>query len=704
MISIILLSFAFSGCATQTNEPIENNVAKDNVLAWAIKTDFPTSSDVVIVNDSVFAGNSQVISASNGMIILEEYRGGDPYNPIMVGNNVFFTSQTSSLYSLDADSMQFTGTYPFGPICTNPVSVGNLVYICDELNGLSSMDSNTGQNVWNRKLTNITKAALYPANTNVLFAVNGSISLIDAYSGVDKWKTDGFPNIEGFSLYGSTILAYSDKKVFALDMSTGTVLWQRVFNAKISGLSNEFDGRIFVSTLGSGGICIDLSNGKDLWQFALTKNIQPALAIEDRIIFGCIDGKMFCFSGNGNYIWETQTIGQVKGRPTRYKNNVVFCTNNNYICSININNGSPPLAFFEHNDTNPRQLVDNGKPRAGSLKGQVATYTGDKINWLSANDDVLTKTLKLSGVSNNPYIDLGERIIFCGEDKESIDFFCLVDKEKGFLDLLSEARICYQDDSSIVFMSHQDTWSLFNRKASATILNKLTGKFETYPKKELPHTNIKSKPFKLLGNDVVLRIHAILPDYYLIEQLERIDNLNQSLGFSCFDAYLNEIFTVYPEENETLYDIEITKDVIYFSFIEQTESPTRYVGCNVLNGKTNEIRIDPSNMYHPDFIPENATSYFLQLDDKQKCEITGKRNTYNIPKSQKVNVKKNLLDLSELMEKQIILIHDPDLLYNESIKNNDKLVNYLKSLYKANIQSITPLFGYIWNRISQTKL
>jgi outer membrane protein assembly factor BamB len=223
MISIILLSFAFSGCATQTNEPIENNVAKDNVLAWAYETDYPTSSDVVIVNDSVFAGNSQVISASNGMMILEEYKGGDPYNPVIVGNNVFFTSQTSSLYSFDANSMQFTGTYPFGPICANPVSVGNLVFICDELNGLSSMDSNTGLNVWNRKLANITKAALYPANTNVLFAINGSISLIDAYSGVDKWKTDGFPEIEGFSLFGSTILAYSDKKVFALNMPAGTV-------------------------------------------------------------------------------------------------------------------------------------------------------------------------------------------------------------------------------------------------------------------------------------------------------------------------------------------------------------------------------------------------------------------------------------------------------------------------------------------------
>jgi hypothetical protein len=101
-------------------------------------------------------------------------------------------------------------------------------------------------------------------------------------------------------------------------------------------------------------------------------------------------------------------------------------------------------------------------------------------------------------------------------------------------------------------------------------------------------------------------------------------------------------------------------------------------------------------MHYPDFIPENATSYFLQLDDKQKCEITGKRNTYNIPKSHKVNVKMNLQDLSELIEKQIILMYDPDLFYSESIKNNDKLVKYFKSLDKADLKSVTPLLGYIY--------
>lgn len=241
----------------------------------------------------------------------------------------------ATLLLLGCDS-QFGASGGWGGVVVD----GDSLYATTQKNGIVELHMDTGleRRSFNGSDSEDGLGAIYsvPAIGNDLLYVatyNGMIHALDLRSpdfggSMGRWSVDsstlsgeasrvvgGIAYAEGKVIFGST-----DGNVYALEATTGNLVWKYPTKGMIWGAPTIFDGVCYVGSMDHNVYALDLENGTERWRYEATGAIVMApIAVEGQLLFGALDHKFYAldrdngfvdwsFSGNSNWFWASPVV------------------------------------------------------------------------------------------------------------------------------------------------------------------------------------------------------------------------------------------------------------------------------------------------------------------------------------------------------------------------------------------------------------
>jgi eukaryotic-like serine/threonine-protein kinase len=303
-------------------------------------------------------------------------------SPAVDGNVIYFGANDFYLYALDATTGQLLcrfytgGAISSSPVVADPDGTGKVVYFGD--NGLTGADD--GGHIWAVNAVDPNAAGdcsldwmfngfgdppgsqplagswsppafAVDANGRALIVVGGSspdnaVYALDAVTGQLAWRfqtkvvtpdndvgagpTISAPGVNGFA-DGVAYVAGKDRMLYALDLTTGALIWQFDIAAmapKAGGATRStavLDGSELFLGYGKGVFAVDAIAGTLIWKTqdlgTTTAEIISSPVVTgapgDQVLFaGDMSGKLFAFSvATGQQLWAYSTGSFIYGSP-----------------------------------------------------------------------------------------------------------------------------------------------------------------------------------------------------------------------------------------------------------------------------------------------------------------------------------------------------------------------------------------------------
>jgi outer membrane protein assembly factor BamB len=134
------------------------------------------------------------------------------------------------------------------------------------------------------------------------------------------WHFTERPLLEFPPVYagGRLYFVNNDGTAYALDATTGKVLWERSIGRLNASSPTFYKHRLYIVNLVPGHVVkLDARTGRLLWRHPLPGRAESSpLAIDGSVYFGCENGQLFSLSTrNGHVRWATTLGGPVKSAP-----------------------------------------------------------------------------------------------------------------------------------------------------------------------------------------------------------------------------------------------------------------------------------------------------------------------------------------------------------------------------------------------------
>jgi len=204
-------------------------------------------------------------------------------------------------------------------------SLGN-VYIGTSDWGLYKFNK-TGGLVWKFVSGNqIYSAATLSLNESVVFSgsSDGNFYGINAYSGAKLWQTPiggccspGYPKASALDASGAVYFTASSTIAWALNGSSGVVLWTVTLAVGTLTAPALFNGSVFI---GSASVmyALNASNGRQVWNYTTATALSaPAIDVATgTVVLGGANKLVYALSAStGNLVWSFTTGGAVTAKP-----------------------------------------------------------------------------------------------------------------------------------------------------------------------------------------------------------------------------------------------------------------------------------------------------------------------------------------------------------------------------------------------------
>ncbi|MBP7732806.1 MAG: PQQ-binding-like beta-propeller repeat protein [Caldisericia bacterium] len=613
LIVVIFFSFAFSSCAKQSGENVSEKIAEKNVLAWAHETPLSPAGQLAIFENLVFSSDVECLDADTGKQLFESnHSKGSTFSPFMHGDSVYVTSNTDSLRCFDSETFELKSIVPTsGPICARPCIIGDQVIVGAQYYGITSRHISNGNVLWEYKIEDPDLSITENASGNLLVGVGKRLFLLDIKTRDVLWNNVSDERFSKVSVHGNKIVATAGAKVLLVDVQSGKTVWEREFDSKPAGHPCVFDDKVFVTTWGDGGYLLELNTGKALWHFDKAKELHPALMHNNQLYFGSRNRMLNAINAvNGQPIWETRTLGELSGKPSVYKNNLIFATVGGYagvyVCSVSTKDGSPVLGYAIKKDVNPTQLVKDDSIKTGIFNGKIGVFKNDAFMYKSPDDWKIVDSSYPETTMD--FFEKNSTVLFKMESSQ-LSGYAIVDKKTGELKdvLKGQTRVCYMDGSNIVFINDKDL--------TASLLDTEKVTFSTLPDKPFEFDKYESRPFKSVSLDSRLSIIPIMPGYFLA--IDNWDSNNRwdkhDISYTCFDSKMNEVFSF--KEDKPLGSIYTSKNRIYFAFHLNGEAPEYFVDCDLAACKTRTWEKRYALQENNSEIPNDAVWYSMDYEN-----------------------------------------------------------------------------------------
>lgn len=238
--------------------------------------------------DNSFSWGVYALNADTGAF-LWEYGTGPVFGSPAVANGVVYAVDASSVYALDAGTGVLIWQYDaIGQSqYSSPVVVNNIVYVTSSDKNVYALNAATGELIW--KYATAGEILTPPAVANGVLYVNsgsGTVYALNASTGVLVWSKHfgssiGPPRSLAGTLGGQAVsngVLYVGIQgtpniyvLYALDASTGAVIWARALGSLYMETPAVANGMVYVA---SDGVvyALNANAGAVVWQVTINPN------------------------------------------------------------------------------------------------------------------------------------------------------------------------------------------------------------------------------------------------------------------------------------------------------------------------------------------------------------------------------------------------------------------------------------------------
>jgi len=173
-------------------------------------------------------------------------------------------------------------------------------------------------------------------DTRAMVFVGGQdhkLRALDAHTGKQKWEFDAGGWVEtipatwqGVLIGTSWNLQTDEARVFALDILTGSTVWELRPGWGETCSPAVLDGMAFIGASNNNLYALDLRTGRIVWEFETQGRISGSPTVSDGLVFvGSDDGNLYAVSpSSGLMEWQAPTDGRVWGSPAVADGRVYF--------------------------------------------------------------------------------------------------------------------------------------------------------------------------------------------------------------------------------------------------------------------------------------------------------------------------------------------------------------------------------------------
>jgi len=289
-IGLLILAFLLSGCSTGMTPSSWAGITSDGETAYI-----------------AMASHVYAVQVSNGT---ERWRF--PEKPD--AKKTFFAAPT-----LTSDGQLIVGGYD------------RILYSLSPSNGAINWTFEDAKDHWIGSAVAGKDMIFAPSADYHLYALDLQGKLVWKFTaGQALWGT---PVIDDTNVYFGSM----DHKVYALNMTTGKMVWSTELDGAIQGaITLGPDGVLYAGTLGDSVFALDNATGKTLWQHTATSRVWSAPVIGDGCLYvGDQAGRIVSLAvDSGKENWGIQPDGPVLGSPLVLTGNIVFGTESGSLIAV----------------------------------------------------------------------------------------------------------------------------------------------------------------------------------------------------------------------------------------------------------------------------------------------------------------------------------------------------------------------------------
>ncbi len=216
------------------------------------------------------------------------------------------------------------------PVRSSPLVAGNMVFFGTTKGDFFSLDKTKGKVLWKFTAANAINSSACANNGKVFFADNSQTvyavhaktgKLIWKFSMTKKmeypWRFDYFyssPMVQGHQLF----IGGDDGYLYALNVETGQTFWKYRARTLIRSSPVVHQQNVLFGDMDGRLVALDKKTGKEKWIFNTVgdtlKNedwgfdrkgiLSSPVIADDKILFGCRDGFLYCLDKEGKEIWR----------------------------------------------------------------------------------------------------------------------------------------------------------------------------------------------------------------------------------------------------------------------------------------------------------------------------------------------------------------------------------------------------------------
>jgi outer membrane protein assembly factor BamB len=228
-------------------------------------------------------------------------------SPVVAGGQLFVAAENGNLYSFDLDNKQFNWLYHTeAGIASTPVVAGGRIYFLSRDGFFYALEQATGKRLWR-----------FATGGEARFAAVGGYGLPAAMGPVpDPWD---FYLSSPLVHNGKVYFGSSDHHLYALDASSGELIWSFDAGDSIHSSPVYANNKIFFGTWGTRLYAVNAETGLETWHFqggvdreySVMLGITAAPAVDATAVYiGARDGFVYALrQTDGATLWRYDAAG-----------------------------------------------------------------------------------------------------------------------------------------------------------------------------------------------------------------------------------------------------------------------------------------------------------------------------------------------------------------------------------------------------------
>jgi outer membrane protein assembly factor BamB len=313
-------AFLLSSSIPPVNSKVYAINASSGVPIWSYTTGGSIYSSPAVADGRVFIGSCDpgefyALNATTGALIWSYQAGYSVFSdPVVAGGKVYVGSD-NELYAFNVITGTKTWSYDFGmggAVESSPAVASGIVYVGSDNHNVYALNATNGAYIWNYTTDTGFPVSSSPAVASGMVYVGddeSKVYALNATTGALVWsyKTGwsgpvihppfDWPVWSSPAVYDDKVFAGSqDHNVYALNASTGALVWNYTTGRAVASSPAVADGKVFVGSDDCKVYALNASTGALVWSYKTGDRVSSSPAVVGgRVFVGSEDGKVYAF-------------------------------------------------------------------------------------------------------------------------------------------------------------------------------------------------------------------------------------------------------------------------------------------------------------------------------------------------------------------------------------------------------------------------